>query len=68
MINAVPGEMVNRVICDHIVLAVRSDLIASNLDSVENVLNLVVVQGDAIVLGGADAIAGRNRRVEDRPH
>ena len=42
---------------DHIVLSVRPDLIAPNTNSVKNVFNLIVLQGDAIVLGG----------IEDRP-
>ena len=66
MVNAVPGEMINRVIRDHIVLSVRPDLIAPNINSVENVFNLVAVQGDAIVLRGIDAVTGRNGGVEGR--
>lgn len=65
MINAVAGEMIDRIVRDHIVLSVRSDLIAADINSVENVLDLVAVQGQAIVLRGVDAVTGRNGGVDD---
>ena len=66
MVNAVPGKMINRIICDHIVLSVRPHLIAPNINSVEYIFNLVAVQSDAIVLRGIDAITGRNGGVDGR--
>ena len=65
MINTVAGEMIDRIVRDHIVLSVRSDLIAADINSVENVLDLVAVQGQAIVLRGVDAVTGRNGGVDD---
>jgi hypothetical protein len=58
--------MINRVIRNHVVLSVRPDLIAPNINSVEDVFDLVAVQDEAIVLRGNDAITGRDGGVDDR--